>query len=70
MYAGVLGEVLDVLRVRATSEHDVKQVCLRSCHLMSGNSERLSRGLKNLLIMFCASRGVPLPVANTSPDPS
>ena len=22
MYAGVLGEVLDVLRVRATSEHD------------------------------------------------
>ena len=48
----------------------MKQVCLRSCHLMSGNSERLSRGLKNLLIMFCASRGVPLPVANTSPDSS
>lgn len=43
-------------------------MCLRSCHLMSGNCARLSNGLKNLLIMFWASMGVPLPVANASPE--
>jgi hypothetical protein len=43
--AGVPGEVLDVLWVRAASRM-VKQVCRRSCQRMSGNPVRLSRGLK------------------------
>jgi len=42
-------------------------VCLRSCQRMFGSPARFRSGLKYLFTTFCASRGVPLPVVNTSP---
>jgi hypothetical protein len=67
---GVPGEVLDVLWVRAASEQDCEAAMTEVMPAFSGNAARRSKGLKCLLTMFCVSRGVPLPVANTSPESS
>jgi len=48
----------------------VKQVCLRSCQRMEVSPARLSMSLKWRLIMFLASMGVLLPIANTRSESS
>ena len=48
----------------------VKQVCCRSSKRIEGRPALSRSGLKCRLIMFWVSRGVPFPVANTSPESS
>jgi hypothetical protein len=46
----------------------VAHVCLRSWKRISGRPARLRRGLKWRFTTFWVSSGVPLPVADTSPE--
>ena len=70
MNRGVSRDVLDVLQVGAASEHDREAGVLWSSKRIEGRPALSRSGLKCRLILFWVSRGVPFPVANTSPESS